>query len=149
MKILYLEPTPKTPLIELNHLNGELILSGLSIPEDATSLYENVLQWITEYTQNPKLTTNLRFNLEYFNTSSLIWFARIFKVLGSIHDGDYTLIIHLYFPIEEFNNMEIEDIKDEIGPIIDMLGTAVISHGIKIYGTQPDGQILKESMVLL
>ena len=41
IKNLFIEPTPKTPQIDLNHLTGELIFSGKSIPENAAKLYEN------------------------------------------------------------------------------------------------------------
>jgi len=146
---LYIEPTTKTPQIDLNQFTGELILSGRSIPENATILYENVLNWVTEYSKNPRSTTNLRFNLEYFNTASSIWLAKIVKALSSIQETDYTLMIHLYFHIEEFNNMDVEDLKDNLSPIIDLIGTPLISLGIKIYGTGDNGEILNESMVLI
>ncbi|MCX6254787.1 MAG: SiaC family regulatory phosphoprotein [Bacteroidia bacterium] len=149
LKSLFIEPTVKTPQIDFNHLTGELILSGRSIPENAAELYENVLKWVLEYIKNPRHTTNLRFNLEYFNTASSIWLAKIIKGLCSIKDSEYTLMIHLYFNIEEFDNMEVEDLKDALSPIIDMIGTPTISIGIKIYGTDDKGEILKESMVLI
>ena len=64
-------------------------------------------------------------------------------------DSEYTLMIHLYFNIEDFDNMEVEDLKDELHPIIHMIGTPTVSLGIKIYGTDDKGEILKESMVLI
>lgn len=149
LKSLYIEPSPKTPLIDLNHLTGELILSGRSIPENAADLYEKVLKWVHVYIVKPRHTTNFRINLEYFNTSSSIWLAKIVRALCSIKDSEKTLMIHLYFHIEEFDSMEVEDIKDALSPIIDIIGTPVISLGIKIYGTDDNGEILKESMVLI
>lgn len=149
LKNFYKEPTVKTPQIDLNHLTGELILSGRSIPENAAELYETVLDWVHVYIKNPRNTTNLRLNLEYFNTSSSIWLAKIVKALCSIKNSDCTLLIHLYFGIEEFANMEVEDLKEALSPIVDMIGAPTISFGIKIYGTDDKGKILKESMVLL
>jgi hypothetical protein len=149
MKSYFVEATPKTPLVDFNHLTGELILSGKSIPENAGKLYEDVLKWVDEYILNPRLTTNLRFNLEYFNTSSAIWLSKIVKNLCSIKDNEYTLIIHMYFDIEEFLSMDAEDLKDELHPIIHMIGSPTVSLVIKIYGTSDKGEILKESMVLL
>jgi SiaC family regulatory phosphoprotein len=149
LKRVLIEPTAKSPQIDLNHLTGELILSGRSIPENAAALYENVIVWILEYIKTPRHTTNLRLNLEYFNTSSSIWIAKIVKSLSSINNSEYTLIIHLYFNIEEFDNMEVEDIKDNLSPLLDMIGTPTLSLGIKIYGTDDDGEILKESMVFI
>jgi len=149
LKSYFVEPTVKTPQIDLNHLTGELIFSGRSIPENAADLYENVLKWVLVYIKNPRHTTNLRFNLEYFNTSSSIWLAKIVKALSSIQESEYTLLIHLYFNIEEYDNMEVEDLKDALSPIIDMIGTPGLSMGIKIYGTDETGEILKESIVLI
>jgi len=146
---MFIEPTGKTPQIDLNHLTGELILSGRSIPENAVELYDKVLKWVTQYITNPRQTTNLRLNLEYFNTASSIWLAKIVKSLCSIKEPENTLMIHLYFNIEEFDNMEVEDLKDNLSPVIDMIGTPIISIQIKIYATGDNGEILKESMVLL
>ncbi len=149
LNTLFIEPTAKTPQIDLNPVTGELILSGRSIPENANKTYENILNWVTEYVKKPRNTTNLRFNLEYFNTSSSIWLAKIVRVLCNIKNSDFTLMIHLYFHIDEFDNMDVEDIKDELHPIIHMVGTPTVNLLIKLYGTADDGTILKESMVLL
>ena len=149
LKNLYIEPTPKTPQIDFNHFTGDLILSGKSIPENAAIVYEKLLKWVTEYIKNPRLTTNLRLNLEYFNTATSIWIAKIVKVLSSIKDSEYTLMIHLYFHIEEYDNMDVDDLKDELHPIIHMIGHSTVSLGIKLHGTDENGEILKESMVLL
>ena len=149
LKNLFIEPTAKTPQVDLNYPSGELIMSGKSISEKAATLYETVLDWVTEYIKNPRPTTNLRLNLEYFNTASAIWLSKIVQTLGSIKDSEYTLMIHLYFNIEDFNNMKPDDLKDELHPIIHMIGIPTVSLGIKIYGTGEKGEILKETMVLI
>jgi len=149
LKNLFIEPTAKTPQVDLNNLSGDLIFSGRSIPENATKLYDNILNWITEYIKKPKSTTNLRLNLEYFNTASSIWLAKIVKALCTISEPEYTLFVHLYFSIDEFDSMDADDIKDELHPIIQMVGTPTVSLGIKLYGTDDKGVILKESLVLM
>ena len=58
-------------------------------------------------------------------------------------------MIHLYFNIDEFDSMDVEDLKDALSPFLDMIGTPTISLGIKIYGTDDKGEIIKESMVLI
>ena len=149
LKSLFIEPTVKSPQVDLNQLTGELIFSGRSIPENAVELYEKIYKWILEYINNPRHTTNLRLNLEYFNTSSSIWLAKIVKALCSIKNSEYILMIHLYFNIDEFDSMDVEDLKDALSPFLDMIGTPTISLGIKIYGTDDKGEIIKESMVLI
>jgi hypothetical protein len=149
LKNFYIEATAKTPQVDLNCHTGELIFSGKSIPENAIGFYEKILKWIFQYITQPRQTTNLRLNIEYFNTASSIWLAKIVKSLCSISDPEATLMVHLYFDIEEFDTMEVEDLKDVLSPIIDMVGTATVNLGIKIYGTDDSGEIIKESMVLI
>jgi len=146
---IFIEATAKTPQIDFNHLTGDLIFSGKSIPENAALVYEPLLKWVNEYIRNPRQTTNLRLNLEYFNTASSIWLAKLVKSLSRMENTENVLFIHLYFELEEFDNLESEDIKDALSPLLDIISTASISIGVKIYGTDENGEIIKESMVLL
>lgn len=149
LKELFIESGAKTPQIDLNPFNGELIFAGKSIPENASVLYENVFKWVQDYIKKPRSNTNLRLNLEYFNSASSIWLARIVKALCSVKKSGYTLMIHLYFDIEDFESMNQEDLKDALSPIMDMIGPPSISVGIKIYGTDNQGHVLKDATVLI
>jgi hypothetical protein len=140
-KNLFIEPTAKSPQIDLNHFTGELIFSGKSIPEDATKIYENIFKWVQNYTLNPKQTTNLRLKFEYYNTSSLIWIAKIVRALCSMTEIENTVMIHVYLDLED------EDYQNTLSPIIDMVGSPIINVEVKIYGTDEKGIILKESIV--
>jgi len=147
---LIMEHTPKTPLIDLNQLRGDLIFSGKSIPENAAKLYEPVLNWVKEYILKARPTTNLRIDLEYFNTASAIWLAKIIKVLVGINEPDYVLIIHLYLSIEDFNEInEFDDIKDAFIPIAGIDHGDINSIGIKLYGMDDNGVIIKETLVCI
>jgi len=147
LKNLLIEPTEKTPLIDFNNLSGELILSGKSIPINAPRIFEPALEWIEQYIKNPRPTTNIRLNLEYFNTASSIWVAKIVKLLSGIKTPECVLILHIYFPIEDFD--DIDDIKDDLSPVIDIISNASVSVGLKIYGTNEDGKVTKESMIFI
>jgi SiaC family regulatory phosphoprotein len=147
---LILEETPKTPHVELNPLTGDFIFSGRSIPENAAKIYEPILNWVSEYILRARPTTNLRLNMDYFNTSSSLWLAKILKVLVRINEPDYILIIHLYLPLEEFDDMrEFEDIKDVFFPIADIFQFAIPSIGIKLYGTNEEEVVVKDKMVYI
>jgi hypothetical protein len=149
LKSFLLEPTSKTPQVDLNNLTGELIFSGKSIPENAALIYEGVMKWVNEYIRDPRPSTNLRISLEYFNTATAIWLGKIIQALGSMQNPENTLMIHLYFSIDEFDNMDTDDMKDELHPLIHLIGVPTINIAIKIYGTDEKNEILKESMILL
>jgi len=148
LKNLYIDPGAKSPHIDFNSFTGELLLSGKSIPENAALVYENIFKWVNEYIINPRPVTNLRINLEYFNTASSIWIAKITRALCSMKNNENTIIIHVYFSIEDFDSMDSDDLKDELHPLIHMIGTPEVSLAIKIYGTDEEGEIIKESMGL-
>ena len=150
IKHILIEGTPKTPQVDFNHITGDLILSGRSIPENAAKVYEPIMNWVSQYILNARPTTNLRLNLEYFNTSSSIWLVKILKVLMQIKDPDYVLILHIYIPLEDFEDMEESgDLKDAFAPISDILFDAVVSIGIKVYGTNDDGKIIKDKLIFI
>ena len=149
MENLKINATKKTPQIEFDYSAGELSFSGRSIPENAVKLYEGVLQWVKDYAEQPMRLTNFRLNVDYFNTSSMMWIARMIKVLSSMKETDYTLMIHLYYDIHDLETMDADDVADAISPVIDLTGTPTINVGVKIYGIDDDGKILKETMVLI
>jgi hypothetical protein len=150
MKELIIEQTPKTPQIELNQVTGDLLFYGKSIPENATRVYEPVLKWVSEYISDANHTTNLRLDLEYFNTASSIWLAKMLRVLTRIREPEYVLIVHLFFPVEEFDEMnELEDIYDAFSPITDIFHDAITIVGIKLYAKNDSGEIIKTRLVFI
>jgi len=149
-KSYFTESTPKTPQIDFNQLSGELILSGKSIPENPAKIYEPALNWVKEYILEARPITNLRLNLEYFNTSSLIWLSKILKTLKRIKEPDYILFVHLYMPVEEYDEMnEIDDIDDALTPVRDILQDAIPCVGIKLYGTNSRSEVIKDALVFV
>jgi hypothetical protein len=146
---IFIEATDKTPEIDLNSVTGDIILTGRSIPENATTIYEPLFKWTKEYAKNPRQITNFRINLEYFNTSTSIWIAKTVKALSLIENPDYLMFIHLYFHIEEFEDMENEDIKEVLSPIIDSLPENRISVGVKLHGVDSSGVIMKDTTILV
>ncbi|HPF03943.1 MAG TPA: SiaC family regulatory phosphoprotein [Bacteroidales bacterium] len=147
---LVIEATVKTPQVDLDLNTGDLIISGKSIPENAAKIYEPVFEWVEEYIRSPRPTTNLRLNLEYFNTASSIWLAKIIKTLIKIKDPDYVLIIHLYLPIEDYEDMkELDDIKEAFAPISDIFTGAIPSIGLKVYGITGKGEVVKDTLIFI
>jgi hypothetical protein len=145
---LVIEQTTKTPQIDLNRFTGELIFSGRSTPENADRLYEPVLNWASEYALKARLTTNVRLNMDYFNTASALWLSRILKVLLWINEPDSVLIVHLYLPVDEYDSMiEFDDIKEAFIPIADISQGTINGVGIKLYGMDDKGQTVKEKLI--
>lgn len=147
---ILIEQTPRTPQIDLNRFTGELVFSGKSIPENANKVYEPVFNWVSEYILNARPTTNIRLNLEYFNTATSLWLAKILKVLVQIKQTEYIIILHLYLEIDDYEDIEdFGDIIDVFAPIAGIFHQSIPSIGIKIYGTDDEGKIIKDKLVYI
>ena len=146
---LIIEKTPKTPQIELKYSSGELSLTGRSLPENATRIYEPVLNWVNNYVIQPQPVTNLRLNVEYFNTSSSLWISKIIKAMTRINNPDYRLIVHIYIPLEEYDDMKLSaDVRDSFNPITDILQDSIPEVSLKLYATDDTSRVIRDALVL-
>ena len=68
--LLKIGGTEDTPEIMFNQEKNEFTISGRSLPEDVTSFYAPVFEWLNEFTENPCDNAVFKFKLEYFNTAS-------------------------------------------------------------------------------
>ena len=72
------------------------------------------------------------------------------KVLTRIKEPDYVLIVHLYLPVDEFDEMnDFEDIYDAFSPITDIFHDATTSIGIKLYAKNKRGEIIKTRLAFI
>lgn len=146
---LIVEKTAKTPQIELRHSSGEISLAGRSLPENATRIYEPVLNWVGNYVIQPQPVTNLRLNIEYFNTSSSLWISKIVKTLTRINNPDYRLMVHIYIPLEEYDDMKLSgDLRESFNPFTDILQDAIPEVGLKLYATDDSSRVIRDALVL-
>jgi hypothetical protein len=149
IKHIIIDGDLKSPHIDFNHLTGDLILSGRSIPENAAKVYEPLLLWIADYIKAPKKTTNFRLNLDYFNSASTIWISKLIRALGKIEKEDSVLFLHIYFDIEDYEEMDDEDLRQTVASLVGNVGDIMISIGVKVYATEDDGKIIRETTILL
>lgn len=149
LKGYYVDGTGKTPRVEFTDLTGELVLSGRSIPENAAKVYEPLLEWISEYVKSPCTTTNLHLRLEFFNSSSLIWIVKLIVALGNIKLPGAVLYIHFYFEIEDFDDGISDELNDLMVILADKIRNVTFNIAFKTHGIDSNGNVLKESTILV
>lgn len=74
-----IEATVKTPEVILDFENGSIFIRGISIAENPRAFYEPIFVAIDKYLLNPKPSTTVNFDLEYFNSSSAIMIRDIIR----------------------------------------------------------------------
>lgn len=70
-KGLFLEKRADTPKVEFHPHEGLLEITGRSLPENAEQFYKPILEWVTAYLPSAPARTTMKFELEYFNSSSV------------------------------------------------------------------------------
>lgn len=86
-EVYKIEGTGKTPVVIFDKALGLLEITGYSLPQNAHEFYENLFVLIDEYLKNPKPRTEIKFHVEYFNTSSskiLLQILLKFEILISV-----------------------------------------------------------------
>ncbi len=72
------------PVVILSPDENVFILAGRSIPESAVSFYKQILNWFSDYIQEPKNETNLCIAFDYWNTATDKQIAKILLLMESI-----------------------------------------------------------------
>ena len=110
-------PTDETPAVKLNPATGEFEISGKSLPEDVTSFYDPMLEWLDGYAEQPNEKTNFQFKMEYFNTASSKMILDILLKLEEIHENGKEILISWYYPEDD---EDMEEAGEEYADIVDV-----------------------------
>ena len=114
IKPLSIKETQETPEVEFDSATGKLSLSGKSIPEDASSFYKPLREWLAEYTQTPAPSTEMEIKIKYFNSSSAIQLVNLLIALEGISDSDNVQVNWYYKENDELSLMKGEEMQELI-----------------------------------
>ena len=89
---LELNSTEDTPEVILDAQHQVFKISGRSMPEDATTFFAPIYNWLSEYIKNPNHKTEFICNMEYFNSSSAKKIVEMFFILEKIEDKEVRII---------------------------------------------------------
>jgi hypothetical protein len=117
METIKIQGTEDTPKIILDAENEILEISGRSLPEDVSSFYEPVLNWLNEYAENPKKKTVFNFKLTYFNTASSKLLLDILMKLEEMHEKGQDVLIRWHFPEDD---EDMAEAGEEYADIVDV-----------------------------
>jgi hypothetical protein len=101
MDNVYIEGNDKTPTVILDKDQGLIEISGRSLIEDSEKFYLPIVEWIMEYTKDPRPDTVVNFKLEYFNTSCSKWLITITKQLKKLYEKAPNTTINWYYEDED------------------------------------------------
>ena len=104
--------TADKPEINLDPKQNTFEISGKSLPEDAKSFYDPVIEWFEEYANDPNELTEFNIKLNYFNSSSARKLVELLSVLEKIkEDGKEARIIWFYKTYDDIMKERGEEVK--------------------------------------
>jgi hypothetical protein len=93
--------TEEIPNIILDAENGIFEITGRSFPENVERLFTPIIEWLKEYITDPNPTTDFKFQLEYFNSSSARKIIEILFVLEKLEEHKHHVKIIWCFNSED------------------------------------------------
>ena len=106
MTNILLDGSPKTPTVHFDAGTGILELRGRSIPENSIEFYKPLIDWIDAYARDPKPVTQLRVQLEYFNTSSSKCILDLFKKLEHVRSSGNEVQVLWHYETDDEDMLE-------------------------------------------
>lgn len=113
MENLVIKKTVKTPGVNFNSNTGELLIEGISIPENTVDFYKPLLDWLSQYKKEAQIKSTLILKLEYFNTSTSVVLLNIFKLFSQIESSE--LKVQWYY---EEDDIEMEEVGEDYQNIV-------------------------------
>ena len=106
-EVVEIEATNKTPYIRLDKDNGEIEVSGISIPENTKEFYWKFNRWLTEYAASPAPDTKVKIKLMYMNSSSTVVITRMLMLLDELIGLKTVVQIDWYYESDDLEMKEI------------------------------------------
>lgn len=97
MDVITIAASPKTPYICADPVKGQIEIKGRSIPENSIEFYKPLVEWLELYGEQEMKTTQVKIQLEYFNTSSSKCVLDIFKRLEVMYRKGWNIEIYWYY----------------------------------------------------
>ncbi len=106
MEPIIIEGTPKTPSVNFDPQKGTIEISGRSIPENSIEFYKPLIDWLDQYLNGPAKLTEVKIQLEYFNTSSSKCILDVFKKLEAIYKSGNEVVINWFYEEDDEDMLE-------------------------------------------
>ena len=116
MKTININGTEDTPAINFNYDTSEFIISGRSLPEDVSTFYKPIIDWLDECSATIKDNSKFEFKLEYFNTASSKILLDLFMKLEEITEVKQTKLSIIWFYQKE--DIDMKEAGEEYAELV-------------------------------
>jgi hypothetical protein len=116
MEKLNIKETKQSPLVILDHVVGAFEIKGSSFLDNAHEFYTPLITWVRDYSNKPKDSTKVTFELNYINTSSQRMLFDFLKELNALHKSGNK--VHIDWLYDE-NDYDLRDVGEDLLSFMD------------------------------
>jgi hypothetical protein len=106
MEALNIQGTDDSPKVILDAENKKMEISGRSLPEDVSTFYKPIIEWVNDYSKHPNPLTVLAFKLDYFNTASSKNILNILLKLKDIQEAGNDVLVEWHYQEDDDDMLE-------------------------------------------
>jgi hypothetical protein len=106
MEAIKIKGTEDTPNVILDAAENQMEISGRSLPEDVSSFYGPILNWLADYIKSPNPKTVFNFKLVYFNTASSKLILDILMKLEDLTKKGSEVLVKWHYPEDDEDMQE-------------------------------------------
>lgn len=104
--------TEETPRIILDKAENKFEIGGQSMPENPNHFYQPIIDWFSNYIQNPNKQTLLECSFDYINSSSTKIVFELLKMIKEVEDsGNSFKVVWRYPPDDALLEEKGEEMK--------------------------------------
>ncbi|MFL5765044.1 MAG: DUF1987 domain-containing protein [Bacteroidia bacterium] len=124
METLNLIGTEDTPAVVIDMSKELFQISGRSLPENVTSFYKPVIEWLDQFSGSPTKKLTFEVKLEYFNTASSKIILDILMKLEEIHQVGLSAVgVSWFYDKRDDDMLEAgEEYKDLVELPFELIG---------------------------
>jgi len=111
METLIILANNSCPAVNFDTKHEKFEICGNSMPENARSFYEPVINWLDKYAESPNPVTEIVFQMDLINTSSSKLFIDIFKKINKIIDSgnsDVNIVWYYNYGDDDIQEIGVE-----------------------------------------
>lgn len=117
MEPLILDRTETTLKVNLIKSEGLFEFDGRSRPENIVTFFEPIFNWFEKYETQPNPETIIKFNLDYFNSSSAKVLLRFFVRLEEMCEKGIDVKVHWKY---KANDEDLLEAGTDFASIVDV-----------------------------
>ncbi len=106
MEPLYIEASNLSPIVILDKSKEIFLIKGRSLPENAFSFYDPIIEWLITYLRDPNPGTIFTFELIYFNSASSKAILQIVQILEKLIENGLQASVIWFYQEEDEDSLE-------------------------------------------